>query len=147
MRTRLVFAASLALLTATSFGASSGASSGAAAQGGTLMGETLVGEWGGEGLVATFTAQGATFEAGCAQGAVASPVRPDAVGRFTAGGRFEIEHPGPQSADEDGRGVEAVYSGRVSGDALTLSIRPGGGGAPQTYHLRRGVRPKLVRCL
>lgn len=139
MGRRLVgLAASLGLLSLVSSGASSAA--------GGQVG-TLTGEWGGDGLVATFTAQGATFEASCAQGAVPSPVHPDAGGRFTADGRFEIERPGPQPADEDGRGVEAVFSGRVSGDALTLSVREAGGGPPQTYHLRRGVRPKLVRCL
>lgn len=109
-------------------------------------GGTLTGEWGGDGLVAIFTAQGATFEAACAQGVVPSPVRPDAGGRFTTTGRFEFAHPGPQAADEDGRGGEAVFSGRVSGAVLSLSIRPAGG-PPQAYELRRGVRPKLVRCL
>ena len=104
---------------------------------------SLAGIWGAPGSMLTIDAQGARLEQDCASGSF-GPVRADAKGRFKAKGRFDLHQPGPQRADVPA-GADTIFSGRIKGDQLVLSIEPAGGRA-QTVTLTRGRRVKLIRC-
>jgi hypothetical protein len=106
----------------------------------------LAGVWGGDRTVLTFGVTGATIQSDCAQGAITGPILLAADGHFRASGTFENQGPGPQEAD---RAVlpAASFTGQVDGDTMVLTVHESGGRAPMRLTLRRGVRPKLVRCL
>ena len=107
----------------------------------------LSGVWGGDDMVATFSKVGARLEAGCAQGEISGPVRLNKSGRFAQGGVFQVFHGGPQRADEDAAAPNARFAGQVRSGILELDIVVQDDPTPRHYVLRRGVRPKLVRCL
>ena len=103
------------------------------------------GVWGGGQSVVTVARGGLNLETGCAQGAVTGPVRLDAHGRFAVKGVLQGARPGPQLADEGAGRAAATFSGQIRGDTMRLEIRTATGA--QSYTLKRGVRPKLIRCL
>ena len=105
------------------------------------------GHWGGERLRLVVDAGGARIALDCAKGGITGPLKLDSGGAFSAVGTFEQQRPGPQSADDLHRAVQARYAGQVSDGQMTLSILPEGAAAARVFHLRRDAAVKLVRCL
>lgn len=108
----------------------------------------LVGVWGGDRATLTITAGGGSFIEDCATATFAGPVFVDANGKFTAAGARFAEGFGPTRIDESGpaRPNAASFEGRVTGAAITLEVRVGGG-APMRYNLRAGPGPKRIACM
>lgn len=109
-------------------------------------GAPVIGAWGAAHAALTLTDTGGSIEYDCAHGALRSPVRPDAAGRFAIDGVHVREHGGPVRIGEVPDSLPARYLGRVSGDRMTLRVLVG----PDTlgpFELRRGAEPRLVRCL
>jgi hypothetical protein len=109
-------------------------------------GAPVIGAWGATHAALTLTDTGGSIEYDCAHGALRSPVRPDAGGRFAIDGVHVREHGGPVRIGEVPDSLPARYVGRVSGNRMTLSVLVG----PDTlgpFELRRGAEPRLFKCL
>lgn len=106
------------------------------------------GEWGGQGVALTVTADGAGITYDCAAGTIAGALRPDAAGRFRAEGTHTPSLGGPERLDVPRPSHLAVYSGQVRGPVMTLSVTtPATGTGMGPFRLRRGAPPTLHRCL
>lgn len=115
--------------------------------GASVVAAPLQGRWGGDHARLVLGSDGGRLQLDCATGVITGPVVVAADGTFTATGRFDEHAPGPQPADTAPQGRVARYSGRLAGDALTLSVQADGSAGPQVFHLRSGVEVKLARCL
>jgi len=103
------------------------------------------GNWGGEHVGIEVDAKGVRFEFDCAHGTTGS-IRLAEDGRFDAAGTFVRERPGPARPDGD-RGDAARYSGRIEGDAMTLTVETTNPAETiGAYTLRRGRLPLLRKC-
>ena len=105
------------------------------------------GDWGGDRLRLSIDASGGHIQSDCASGAITGPIVLGKNGKFTARGTFDIDQPGPQSADEGSASARARFSGQIVNDRMRLSITQTSSPTPQVYNLRKGVRPKMIRCL
>jgi len=115
----------------------------------TLSGAThppLTGEWGGDRARLILSATGGTLERDCGSGTIKGPLRLDARRSFRASGTFETNAPGPTPADAAPRLQPTLYSGTVTGDAMTLIVKIQGAAEPMTLHLMRGKWVKIIRC-
>jgi len=109
-------------------------------------GAALTGSWGGEHVGLELSATNGRLDYDCAAGTIGEPVRPDASGRFTARGMHTPGTGGPERVNVPRPQLEATYTGQVSGDRLTLSVRtPDAELGP--FSLARGAEPMLMRCL
>ncbi len=109
-----------------------------------LLAASLQGVWAGDQTIVTFTAKGARIEQGCADGTISVPVRLDRHRRFSATGTYDAQKPGPQLETDEGP-PPAIFSGKIVGQTLRLTIRPLGG-AEHTYTLQQDAKMKLLRC-
>jgi hypothetical protein len=109
-------------------------------------GAPLTGSWGGEHIGLELSADGGRLEYDCAAGTIDEPVRLDSSGRFTARGTHTPNTGGPERVDLPRPRVEATYSGQLSAERLTRSVR-----TPEAelgpFTLARGAAPMLLRCL
>ena len=103
------------------------------------------GSWGGKGIVVEVTDAGATVEYDCAHGTI-ERLEPGRDGGFEARGTHTVESFGPsRGGGESAR--PARYTGRVSGDAMTLTVTlTDTQEAVGTFSLGRGQRTRLVKC-
>ncbi|MES1245995.1 MAG: hypothetical protein ABUT39_30590 [Acidobacteriota bacterium] len=115
----------------------------AAGRGGAPLAE---GTWGGPHVEMTVGPQGATLEMDCAHGAIAEPILVGRDGRFQVSGTYAPEHAGPQRG-EDEKGRPAVYTGRLTGDTLSLGIAYENGDDVGTFELIRGRSGRVMKCL
>jgi hypothetical protein len=105
------------------------------------------GAWGGVHVALTVTSHGGAIEFDCAHGSLAERIVPDGSGRFEVSGVFVAERPGPVRQGDDEAGKKARYSGRVDGDAMTLSVVVEGSDEKLgPFTLERGRLPRLFKC-
>ena len=106
------------------------------------------GSWGGMGIRIVVTTTGARIEYVCAHGTISGPLRLDAEGRFDVKGLHFPEHGGPVREGEEARGRPVRFTGRVTGDTLTLTVRPEGSDTDSgSYKLVRGKTGRIHKCL
>jgi hypothetical protein len=106
------------------------------------------GQWGAMGIAMEVTESGARIEYDCAHGTIDQPLVLDAEGRLDVKGLHYLEHGGPVRQDEESRGVPVRYVGQVTGDTLTLTVKPDGSDAPiGNYQLVRGKTGRIHKCL
>ena len=108
----------------------------------------LIGTWGGDhaGLIAT--ADSGTLEYDCAVGRITEALRPGSDGRFVALGTHTPGHGGPARIDEIVLRRPARYTGRVSGDLLSLTVvMTDSNVTVGAFELTRGRSPHVVKCL
>lgn len=104
------------------------------------------GAWGGQGIALEVTEKGATLEYDCAHGTVDEAMKLDSSGRFEVRGMHVRERPGPVREGES-NGQPAVYSGKVDGDTMTLTVKLNGlDEAVGTYTLALGRHPRIHKC-
>lgn len=104
------------------------------------------GVWGGDHLRMVVSDTGARLEYECAESTIDRPIAPDSRGNFTARGRYFARRGGPRRADQAG-GVRVRYTGHVSADTMTLTVRLERERQPVgVYSLRRGVDALLATC-
>jgi hypothetical protein len=105
------------------------------------------GSWGGTGVALEVTESGGKLDYDCAHGTISAPLVLDGDGRFDVKGLHYREHGGPVREGENG-GQPVRYIGQVTGDAMTLTIRPADGGeAIGTHELTRGRAGRIRKCL
>ncbi len=108
----------------------------------------ITGNWGGDhaGLIAT--ADSGTLEYDCAAGRITEPLRPASDGRFVALGTHTPGHGGPIRIDEIEPKRPARYTGRIAGNALTLTVvMTDSNVTVGTFDLVRGRSPHVFKCL
>jgi hypothetical protein len=104
------------------------------------------GVWSGEHARLEVAAGGATIEYDCGRGTIDEPLVLDAQGRFAARGRHVPEHGGPERRDEPAPPA-ARYTGRVSGDHMTLTVAIDGQKDPLgPFTLTHGADVALMKC-
>ena len=106
------------------------------------------GEWGAVGIAMEVTESGARIEYDCAHGTIDQPLVLDADGRFDVKGHHFREHGGPVREGEESRGEPVRYVGQVTGDSMTLTVKPEGSDSPIGNHqLVRGKMGRIHKCL
>ncbi len=105
------------------------------------------GVWGGDHVSTTVAGTGTHFEFDCAHGDGA-PLVPDARGQFNVTGVFVREHGGPIRQDDAPDSHPATYSGTVTANAMTLTVRLADlGETVGTFTLAYGSPGRVVKCL
>jgi hypothetical protein len=119
------------------------------------------GDWGGTHIRLSVTGNGAAIEYDCGHGTVDQKIELDEEGRFDVQGTHEDETGGPvrdiTAIDERGnsqtnaartRGKPARYTGRVTAEGMTLTVKlTDTSRTIGEFSLRRGVTPRLHKCL
>ena len=100
--------------------------------------------WGGPHVEMIVTDRGARLEFDCAHGTIDEPLRIDSDGAFRVKGTFAPERSGPSRDGREPRPAEAIYSGTVKDDTMTMRIVVDGQDRENTYALARD-RPGTVR--
>ena len=118
----------------------------ASAGGGTK--KVAAGSWGASGIAMEVAESGATIEYDCARGTISGPLVLDADGRFDVKGRHFREHGGPVREGEESNGQPVRYTGQVSGDTMTLEVKPEGSDTAIGSHtLVHGRSGRIRKCL
>jgi hypothetical protein len=104
------------------------------------------GEWGGTHISMDVGERSATIEYDCAHGEIPGPLNIDADGKFELPGTFTPERGGPVRADETSRAQSATYSGTITGNKMTLTLKLKGSDDAETFTLERGKPADLFKC-
>ena len=107
----------------------------------------LIGEWGGDRVALSITAQGAQMRLDCGAGHFPVPTAIDRHGKFNAPGTLEFYRPGPSRVDDRPVAPKAVYHGHLDNNRLILTVDAVGPASSHQYILTRDRHVKLVRCL
>jgi hypothetical protein len=103
------------------------------------------GVWGGDHIRIEVGAKSATVEYDCAHGKIEGPLTVDSQGRFNLRGTHTPERGGPVRADESARSQPATYTGSISGDKMTLTLKVSGN-EDETFTLEKGKEGELFKC-
>jgi hypothetical protein len=104
------------------------------------------GVWGGLHINLEVGSNSAQVEYDCAHGSIEGPLVVDANGKFELRGNFTAERGGPVRADETPQPREAIYSGTINGNTMTLTLKVSGMDEAETFTLERGKAGRLVKC-
>jgi hypothetical protein len=113
--------------------------------GGSPTVPSLEGQWGGDHVSLSVGEQSSHLELDCAHADIGGALQSV---RFTAQGTFVREHGGPVRSDEVADAHPAMFSGTVSGNSMTLTIRlTDTDESIGTFALTRGNSGRVVKCL
>jgi len=105
------------------------------------------GTWGGQGVALTVTPSGGRLEFDCASGEITEQMTTDADGRLTVAGVFVQEQGGPIRIGEEPERQRARYSGRLTGQTLTLEVvLTASNQTVGSFTLVYGALPRLRKC-
>lgn len=104
------------------------------------------GEWGGTHISMNVGEQSATIEFDCAHGEISGPLTIDGEGKFELRGTFTRERGGPVRADETGKKEPAIYSGKITGNKMTLTMKLSDSNESETFTLEKGKEAELFKC-
>jgi hypothetical protein len=113
--------------------------------GATDMQRIPTGLWGGEHIRVDVGTKSATIEYDCAHGVIEGPLTVDTRGRFNLRGTHTPERGGPIRAGEQERSQPATYTGSISGDTMTLTLKLAGS-EDETFTLQKGKEAELFKC-
>jgi hypothetical protein len=105
------------------------------------------GVWGGAHVRMSVGKDGAELEFDCARGEIGAPFKTDDEGRFELPGTFTRRSPGAIRVGKTPAPQPALYSGRVEGRTMTLSVKlTDTDQTLDTYTLARGSEGRLWKC-
>jgi hypothetical protein len=105
------------------------------------------GLWGGNHVTLEVTDSGANVEFDCANGSLSQPIILDDHGNFSVAGTYVAESHGPTRANAESLDKSARYSGSVSGNVMTLTVKLGDAAVTNgPYTLTQGRQGKLWKC-
>lgn len=81
-----------------------------------------IGAWGGDHISAQVDEKGVVFELDCADARIDGPVKLDRKGAFSVEGTVSTQQPGPVREDRPNKPQRARFSGKVTGETMSLSI-------------------------
>ena len=99
--------------------------------------------WGNERETLTILADGARFEGLCLEGTLPGKIVIDERGNFSAHGT--LRHVGGARREDDAQ-QEAVFSGTIRGDTMTLTITAANGDELLKSTLKKGARGTAHPC-
>lgn len=105
----------------------------------------LTGQWGGPHVGLLLEGGIGTVEFDCAGGTIDTNLV--ASGTFTAAGTYRAGQGGPVRVGQIFTSQRATYSGSVTGDQMSLSVRLEDGSTLGPFTLARGAPGQLTRCL
>jgi hypothetical protein len=106
------------------------------------------GSWGGTDIRLVIEPNATSIEYACADGKITDILAVDQNGNFEAKGFHVRQRPGPMRADDPGTGVPARYTGRISGDQMTLKVTlVENDTLIGDFQLERGKNVRLFKCL
>lgn len=107
-----------------------------------------IGAWGGDHISMIIDKGGAEIEFDCAHGRIDGAFSVGADGAFDLSGVWSPEHGGPVRQGEETQSKPARYSGKITGDAMTLSIATASPSASfGAFALEKNRAPNLFKCL
>lgn len=110
----------------------------------------LRGSWGGEHIGLTIADGGSSLTFDCASGSIPGEFTVDESGTFSLNGTYTPGVGGPEPLEPPPT-LDAVYSGYVTGQSMTLTVDIAGDMADDvpdsTYTLRQGEPPQILACL
>lgn len=105
------------------------------------------GAWGGEHVLLSITASGATVEFDCAHAVIAQAITLKG-GTFDVPGDYFPEHGGPVREDEPTVQVPSRFSGTVNGKSMTLRVTAIATGQDLgTFSLTNGAFGRVFKCV
>jgi hypothetical protein len=107
----------------------------------------LTGTWRSIAAEMTLTVQGGSIQFGCASGTINAPVMLNAQGEFLVNGTYTQGSgvpPPPESPPPTPQ--PTVYSGKVSGNTLTLNLQIQGGSPGSPFTLERDGTAQVIFC-
>jgi hypothetical protein len=108
----------------------------------------VTGSWGGEHVGLTLDSTGGQLEYDCAAGTIAETVIPARYGSFAVNGTHTPGMGGPDRIDYVSPSYPARYTGKVSGETMTMRVSvPSRELTLGPFRLRRGAEPRILRCL
>jgi hypothetical protein len=109
--------------------------------------ELPLGRWGGEGI-GIEVGDTATIEFDCAHATITEKMVLDQEGKFQAKGFYVREKGGPVRSDETEQRLPAVFSGKMEGNNLTLTVKlEGEKNDLGTFTLTHGKSGRIRKCL
>jgi len=103
--------------------------------------------WGGQHIRIAINEGTAQVDYDCASGEINGPLNVDPEGHFSWRGLFIHEHPGPVRIDENPSRQEAIYSGSIKGNVMSLTVKLArAGDLIGTFTLRRGSPGRVWKC-
>lgn len=109
------------------------------------MQRLATGVWGGQHINIEVGEKSATIEYDCANGSIDGPLVVDGNGKFSWRGTHRMERGGPIRADEKPKEYPATYTGSVSGNTMTLTLKISGMDE-ETFTLEKGKPGDLFKC-
>jgi hypothetical protein len=103
------------------------------------------GVWGGQHINLEAGEKSATIEYDCANGVIDGPLVVDGNGKFSWRGTHRMERGGPIRADEKPKEYPATYTGSVSGNTMTLTLKVSDLDE-ETFTLEKGKPGDLFKC-
>jgi hypothetical protein len=111
------------------------------------MQRLLTGAWGGPHIKIQVESGSATIDYDCAHGTITGPLTFDSKGRFTWRGTHTREGPGPIRVGQESNGSPATYTGSVTGDKMTLTVKLSDTKqVVDTFTLTRGGKVRIFKC-
>jgi hypothetical protein len=107
----------------------------------------LTGQWGGDHSNLILDAKGGRIETDCGDGWITGPIAADKAGQFVARGLFTVNAGGPERLEQPDRRKAAIFKGKLTGRAMTLTIEAPGLSPPRRLNLVKDKQVKLFRCL
>ena len=104
------------------------------------------GGWGGQHIQFRINNGSAEIDYDCATGKIAGPLTITSEGRFSWEGEFTREGPGPVRIDRKPRTSPANYSGSISGDTMSLTVKLSDGTELDSFTLKRGAPGRVFKC-
>lgn len=111
-----------------------------------MMDQIPTGEWGGSHISMNVGERAATIEYDCAHGEIPGPLSVDGEGKFHLRGTFTRERGGPVRADETSKAEPATYSGTITGNKMTLTMKLSDSDESETFTLEKGKAAELFKC-
>ena len=104
------------------------------------------GQWGGTHINMDVDEHSATIEFDCATGEINGPLKVDGEGKFQLPGTFTPERGGPVRADEKRQAQQAIYTGTIKGNTMTLTLKVSGTDESETFTLEHNKPGDLFKC-
>lgn len=111
-----------------------------------MMDQIPRGEWGGSHITMNVGERSAKIEYDCAHGEIFGPLSIDVEGKFHLHGTFTRERGGPVRADEPAKTEPATYSGTITGNRMTLTMKLSDSDQSETFTLEKGKPGELFKC-
>lgn len=109
------------------------------------MQRIATGVWGGQHIQIEVGENSATVEYDCANGVIEGPLVVDSDGKFSWQGTHRMERGGPIRADEKPKEYPATYTGSISGNTMTLTLKVSEADE-ETFTLEKGKPGDLFKC-